>query len=107
MYVNVVFVMSVQHSEFNSGKRIALYKNYFLYSPLFFFPLNNLLLLLLLCILLWAIYLHAMRHAFFTDLGIDDHFDVFLRHVGDLRGQAVTRVHQNGVIGHIPPVLKQ
>ena len=30
MYVNVVFVMFVQRSEFNSGQRIALYKNYLL-----------------------------------------------------------------------------
>ena len=30
MYVNVVFVMFVQHSEFNSGSRTVLYKNYLL-----------------------------------------------------------------------------
>ena len=31
MYVNVVFVMFVQRSEFNSGQRIALYKNVFIF----------------------------------------------------------------------------
>ena len=34
MYVNVVFVTFVQCSEFNSGYRIVLYKNYELFTEL-------------------------------------------------------------------------